>query len=68
MIVQYDDFSERVDVEPLLTYRVSPFTVFYFGSTSRYEPYQRDELAARGDVWKQSSRQFFAKFQYMFRL
>jgi hypothetical protein len=32
LVVQYNDFSERVDVEPLLTYRVNPFTVFYVGT------------------------------------
>ncbi|MCK4573534.1 MAG: hypothetical protein KAU36_04140 [candidate division Zixibacteria bacterium] len=37
--MQYNDFSERLDIEPLLTYRVNPFTKFYIGMTSGYRYY-----------------------------
>lgn len=69
LVVQWNDFSNRLDVEPLLTYRINPFTVFYLGSNSRIQQYgtdEYDELAS--DRWQETSRQFFAKLQYQFRL
>jgi hypothetical protein len=60
-VVQYNDFRERLDVEPLLVYRVNPFTIFYVGST--YGSRQFDELGFVG-----TDRQYFLKFQYLFRV
>ncbi len=69
LIVQYDDFGERVDVEPLVTYRVNPFTVFYVGSASRYRNFDDDDFVSlSNDEWQVSERQFFAKLQYQFQL
>jgi hypothetical protein len=69
LIVQYDDFDEQVDVEPLVTYRVNPFTVFYVGSSSRYRNFQADDYTnISNDDWQMSERQYFAKLQYQFRL
>ncbi|MDX1547158.1 MAG: DUF5916 domain-containing protein [Rhodothermales bacterium] len=65
-IVQYNDFSERLNVDPLLTYRINPFTVFYVGSTHSIATYPGvgDETDR---FWQQTQRQFFFKFQYLFR-
>jgi hypothetical protein len=69
LIVQYDDFDRQVDVEPLVTYRVNPFTVFYVGSASRYRNFAADDYTAlSNDDWQVSERQYFAKLQYQFRL
>ncbi len=68
LVVQWDDFAGRLDVEPLLTYRINPFTVFYVGSSSRIHRYDGVEHELPGDEWRQTSRQFFAKLQYQFRL
>lgn len=65
LVVQYDDFERRWEVDPLLTYRLSPFSVFYAGSTYNY-----DELRAGPNDprrWTLSSRQFFMKLQYLFQ-
>jgi hypothetical protein len=65
LVVQYNAFNDAVDVEPLLTYKVNPFTVFYLGSTNRYR-----ELAnprTRAEDYTQTSRQLFAKLQYLFQ-
>lgn len=43
LVTQYNDFSERFDFEPLLTYKLNPFTVFYIGAGNRYNYY--DEIA-----------------------
>jgi hypothetical protein len=67
VIVQYNDFSERLEIDPLVTYRVSPFTVFHLGSSHRYE----DFPAARDGqpmVFQQTNRQIFFKLQYLFRM
>jgi hypothetical protein len=60
MVLQYNDFAERLDLEPLVVYQLNPFTIFYVGST--YGSQQFDEIGYVG-----TDRQYFAKFQYLFR-
>ena len=62
VVVQYDSFDARLDVDPLFTYRVNPFTVFYVGSTLDYH-----DLDGVPDM-TQTQRQFFMKFQYLLRV
>jgi hypothetical protein len=62
LIVQYDDFDERLDFDPLLTYRLNPFTVFYLGSTHDFH-----EVGTTQEL-TQTERQFFLKLQYLFRI
>jgi len=76
-VVQYDDSRKTWDIDPLLTYRINPFTLFYIGTT--YD-YQKIEGLNRGgtafaaendDIFshnKLTSRQFFVKLQYLFQL
>jgi hypothetical protein len=66
LVVQFNDFSQRWDIDPLLTYRLNSFTVFYMGSTYDYDQliYEEDD---RKD-WKLSSRQFFMKIQYLLQV
>jgi hypothetical protein len=59
-IVQYNDFAERLDVEPLVVYQLNPFTIFYVGST-----YGSRQFDGHGMV--STDRQYFLKFQYLFR-
>lgn len=66
LVVQYNDSWDNWDIDPLLTYRISPFSVFYIGST-----HDITELTGEPDnrrVWKQTSQQFFMKLQYLFRI
>jgi hypothetical protein len=60
LVVQYNDFADRLDVEPLLVYQLNPFTMFYLGST--YGAREYEELGFRS-----TDRQYFAKFQYLLR-
>ncbi len=60
-ILQYDDFDGHFDLEPLLSYKVNPFTVLYLGSTHAFDDYGGDES------WRQRERQFFLKMQYLFQ-
>ncbi len=56
-------YSEKyLSLEPLLSYKLNPFTVFYIGSTHGYwEPNATKHLY-------RSSQRFFVKFQYLFRV
>ncbi len=62
LIMQYNHFSGRVDVEPLVSYRINPFSVFHVGTTHDYTV-----LEGRPDL-AQTNRQLFFKFQYLFRM
>jgi hypothetical protein len=65
LVVQYDDFEQNWEVDPLLTYRVNSFSVLYVGSAYNYNNLILDP----GDPsrWKMTSRQFFMKLQYLFQ-
>ncbi|MCB0277445.1 MAG: carbohydrate binding family 9 domain-containing protein [Calditrichaeota bacterium] len=60
-IIQYDNFDNRLDIDPLLSYKVNPFTVFYLGSTHDLRDF------GRLGGFSQTNRQFFFKFQYLIR-
>ncbi len=65
LVVQYNDFRKTWDIDPLLTYRLSSFSVFYIGSTYDYSDF---EIGPNEQTdWKMTSRQFFLKLQYLFR-
>ncbi len=61
-MVQYDEFSGALSIEPLLTYRLNPFSMFYIGSNQAFRDY------GAPDGMTHTSRQYFAKFQYLFRM
>ena len=63
LIYQYNDFSKGFDFEPLLTYRVNPFTAFFVGSSHRWTDFG-DDFEDFGV--EETQRQIFAKFQYLF--
>ncbi len=72
LVTQYNDFGRSWDLDPLMTFRVNSFSVFYVGSTYDYgdiAPMQRRALS-QNDIpttWKMTSRQYFMKLQYLFR-
>jgi hypothetical protein len=67
LITQYNDFARRLDVDPLVTYKVNPFTAVYVGSTHDFVEYP---LGAGGphEGFYQTDRQIFFKLQYLFRM
>lgn len=66
VVVQYDEFYDRLEVDPLITYQLNSLTQFYLGSTYDYE---RAMFTAGGDrETRLMSRQYFAKLQYLFQL
>jgi hypothetical protein len=58
-ILQYDDFDRAYDFEPLLSYKVNPFTVLYLGSTHHLVDYGGDAGV------EQTARQLFLKLQVL---
>ena len=66
----YGEQEKYFDVEPLLTYKINPFTKFYIGMSMNYNyVLPNDEVNSIKDpVYSLSGRQFFAKFQYLFRM
>lgn len=68
LVGQYNDFSESFDVDPLVTYRISPFSVFYVGSTYDYSVYNGMGVDGTEKETHLTSRQFFMKLQYLFQI
>ena len=66
VITQYDSFDERIQIYPLLYYKVNPFTKFYIGMTDYMNHF--DQPGPNGfEGYKETDRQFFVKFQYLIR-
>ncbi|MDH3197089.1 MAG: carbohydrate binding family 9 domain-containing protein [Candidatus Krumholzibacteria bacterium] len=69
-ILQYDDFAGELNIEPLLTYELNPFSRFYIGMNMDeldYDHESRDPAERTGDGFEPASWQVFFKFQYLFR-
>lgn len=67
LIVQYDDFEHDWQLDPLISFRLNPLSVFYLGSTHDYRQF-RDEPPSEKSEWLLASRQFFLKIQYLIQL
>jgi hypothetical protein len=68
LVLQYNDFGKNWDIDPLMTYRLSPFSVVYVGSSVDYgevRPPSADP--ANPPKWRNTARQFFMKIQYLFQ-
>jgi hypothetical protein len=77
LFAQYNDFSKTWVFDPLVTYQITPFTLFYVGSTYYFQKYDNLNLngsrlaTATEDGFshnKLDARQFFMKVQYLFQL
>jgi hypothetical protein len=62
LIVDYDNFGDQLSVEPLISYKLNPFTVGYVGSTHAMWRYDQDSSM------EEQERQYFAKIQYLFQM
>ncbi|MFZ1082615.1 MAG: hypothetical protein WAO19_11905, partial [Candidatus Kryptoniota bacterium] len=61
LIGQYDQFAKVIEIDPLFSYKLNPFTIFYAGSTHSLEKYG-EEYGIR-----LTARQYFVKLQYLWR-
>ncbi|MCP4706372.1 MAG: carbohydrate binding family 9 domain-containing protein, partial [candidate division Zixibacteria bacterium] len=72
LVGQYNDFRKTYDLDPLLTYRLNPFSIFYIGSTYNYGEFEtfddEEQELVNGNSTRMASRQFFMKLQYLFQL
>ncbi|UCG60771.1 MAG: hypothetical protein JSV52_10605, partial [Candidatus Zixiibacteriota bacterium] len=68
LVGQYDNFDHHFDLDPLLTYRLSPFSVFYVGSTYDYCRFNGTDEDSWDTKTCLTSRQFFMKLQYLFQI
>jgi len=57
--------SRKWEFDPLLTYRLGSFSVFYLGSTSDYR--HVDNMLDGVERWRLTERQYFMKIQYQFQ-
>jgi hypothetical protein len=62
LVTQYNEFDDRLEIDPLVTYQINPFTAFYLGSTHDYTDFAHD-----GRGFAKTDRQFFFKVQYLVR-
>ena len=59
-ITEYNHSNGNFDIQPLLTYKINPFSVFYLGTNRLYTDWDGlEDLSVR-------SRQYFFKAQYLF--
>ena len=61
LVVEYDNFDRALIVEPLLTYRLNPFSLIYLGSSRDYREFDGPS------GWTRTAAQYFAKAQYLVR-
>ena len=62
VILQYDEFNQQFAIDPLLTYRINPFSAFYVGSALGYQDY------GTGPGIASTNRTYFFKLQYLFNM
>lgn len=63
-------------VDPLITYRMSPFSVLYVGASYNYDQLPYDYYPLYSSIpnpeiapdWQLANRQFFMKLQYLFQI
>jgi hypothetical protein len=65
LVFQYDTFSKNFEIDPLISYKLNPFTIFYLGSTHNFS--DLPELNGK-TKYVEASRQIFLKLQYLWRI
>ena len=69
LVAEYNDFGKIWSLSPLLTYRLSPFSLFYIGSTLNYADWPTSLPTPNApQEWKLDRRQYFMKLQYLFQV
>lgn len=60
VITEYNHGNGNVDIQPLVTYKINPFSVFYLGTNRMYSDWNGMSKTSL------QSRQYFLKAQYLF--
>ena len=61
LIGQYDQFARQIQVDPLVSYKLNPFTVFYVGSNHGFTKFSPPYGVER------TMQQFYIKLQYLWQ-
>ncbi len=61
LISQYDQFAKQIQVDPMISYKLNPFTVFYAGSNHGFTKFAPPYGVER------TVQQFFVKIQYLWQ-
>lgn len=61
LISQYDRFAKQIQIDPMLSYKLNPFTVFYAGSNHDFSKFDQPYGIER------TVQQFFVKLQYLWQ-
>lgn len=67
LITQYNNFGNNFALEPLFSYKLNPFTIFYIGISQNQSNFGNKSIIDLYN-WKTTSRQYFMKFQYLFSI
>jgi hypothetical protein len=67
MVTQYVDSDNLVEFDPLLSYKLNPFTVFFIGSSHNFMQFEPNS-PGQDQFYRQTDRTYFVKFQYLFRV
>jgi hypothetical protein len=62
LVLQYVNVDNYLSIEPLATYKINPFTIFYAGSSHALVEYPGQ------NSFTQQERQFFVKAQYLWQI
>jgi hypothetical protein len=72
VVGEYVDDSRTWSVDPLFSYKINPFTVFFVGSSHSFDEFKDDPATPGPQVtdegYRQTERLFFVKFQYLIRV
>ncbi|MGB9696217.1 MAG: DUF5916 domain-containing protein [Ignavibacteria bacterium] len=68
VIIQYDSFNKQIIIDPLVSYKINPFSVFYAGSSYEYLNVPINNGNGNNFQYQLSSRQIFLKIQYLWRI
>ena len=67
VVTQYVDSDDLIEVDPLISYKLNPFTVFFLGSSHNFMQFDSN-IPGQEPAYKQTDRTYFIKFQYLFRV
>ena len=65
VIVQYTGPDNDLTIDPLLTYKINPFSAVYIGSSQYYADFAEDGEPVNLSL---SNRVYFFKVQYLFKM
>ena len=72
VVGEYVDDSRSYAVDPLFSYKINPFTVFFLGSSHSFNEFNDDPATTAIEIqnggYRQTERLFFVKFQYLIRV